>query len=100
SAKNGIGALSVAAIELHSSGETFGQQILINAAALLQNFNDGQRHLGVVSIGPRRIGKLTSCDSLHGFMMWRKESFSKCIANGQAVEREPCSVECIHRSPL
>ncbi len=56
STENGIGALAIVAIELHSTGETCSQNILINAAPLFQNFHNGQRHLGIVGIGPRRVG--------------------------------------------
>src|SRR5262245_24326369 len=51
SAENRIGALTIAALELHSGGKTVGQLILIDAAMLVQNFHDGQRHFGVVGIG-------------------------------------------------
>jgi hypothetical protein len=45
-------------MELHPTGETFGQNILIHAAPLFQHFHDGQRHLGIIGIGPRGVGKL------------------------------------------
>jgi hypothetical protein len=82
SAEDRIGALAVTAIELHSFGKTFSQLILINAAALSQNFNDGQGHLGIVSICPRRIGKDAPRNSLPDLVEWSKKSLTEGVANG------------------
>jgi len=56
--ENGISALAIIPTELHSTGETCGENILLNAAPLFQNFHNRQRHLGIVGAGPRSIGKL------------------------------------------
>src|SRR5262245_4679819 len=81
-AENRISALTIAALELHSVGETVGQLILIDAGMLFQDFHDGQCHFGVVGIGPRRIGKDALRDALPDFREWPKEPFTKGVADG------------------
>src|SRR5215510_12008785 len=64
---------------------------------LFQDFHDRQCHFGIVGIGPRRIGKDALRDALPDLVEWSKKKFTEGITDGQAVEREQRSAECIHR---
>src|SRR5262245_36233779 len=81
-AENRVGALTIAALELHSIGKTVGQLILIDAAMLFQDFHDRQCHFGIVGVAPRRIGKDALRYALPDLVECSKKTFTEGITDG------------------
>jgi hypothetical protein len=84
---------SVSALRVVSSGEARGERVLVDAAEARQDRDDRHRHHRIVRVAPRRRWQGARGDEPVDHDRMDEEPLAERIADGEAFERQPGSVD-------